>query len=124
MTFTSFCIRCKENYSVLCTLLPRQNFNLFFIFSDEINESMNRLRNPNEFEDLQLQGNELTNSQILRLCVYLIEKKCGFNGEGIFLNSYAVEFNDEESLKMETIIYNSLRSKSASNKDTDGLALD
>lgn len=85
---------------------------------------MNSLRNPNELEELQLQGNELTNSQILRLCVYLIEKKCDFNGEGIFSNSYAVQFNDEESLKMETIINNSFRSKSASNEDTDGLALD
>lgn len=46
----------------------------------------------------------MKNSEILRLCVYLIEKKCGFNGEGIFLNSHAIEFNDDESWQMEEII--------------------
>lgn len=47
---------------------------------------------------------KLSKSQILRLCMYRIEKKSGFNGEGIFLRSRAVEFNDDESWRMEEII--------------------
>lgn len=57
-------------------------------------------------EKLNIQPNRLSNSQILRLCVYSIEKKCNFNGDGIFLNSYATEFNDEDSWRMEEIIRN------------------
>lgn len=55
-------------------------------------------------EMLNIDSNRLNKSQILRLCIYLIEKKCDFNGEGIFLNSQAVEFNDEDSWRMEEII--------------------
>lgn len=48
--------------------------------------------------------NELTKSQILRLCVYFIERKCGFNGDGIFFNSKIVELSDEEGSKIESIL--------------------
>lgn len=55
-------------------------------------------------EQLHIDPNNLTKSQILRLCTYFIEKKCNFNGEGIFVRSHAVEFDDEYSLQMEEII--------------------
>lgn len=53
---------------------------------------------------LNINPKRLSNSEILRLCVYFIEKKCNFNGEGIYLNSHAIEFNDDESWQMEEII--------------------
>lgn len=55
-------------------------------------------------EKLNIDANTLSKSQALRLCVYFIEKKSNFNGEGIFINSHAVEFNDENSWQMEEII--------------------
>lgn len=56
-------------------------------------------------EKLNVDPKKLNKSQILRFCVYLIEKKCDFNGEGVYLNSHAVEFNDDENnWKMEEII--------------------
>lgn len=55
-------------------------------------------------EQLNINPSNLTKPQILRLCAYFIEKKCNFNGEGVFIRSHAIEFDDEYSLKMEEII--------------------
>lgn len=74
--------------------------------SDEIEEFFGLLKNPTEMHKLNIDPEKLSKSEILRLCVYFIEKKCGFNGEGVFLNSHATEFNDEESWQMEEIIRN------------------
>lgn len=53
---------------------------------------------------LNIDPRKLTKSQILRLCTYFIEKKSNFNGDGIFIGSRAVEFDDAYYLKMEEII--------------------
>lgn len=55
-------------------------------------------------EKLNVDPNRMSKSQTLRLCIYFIEKKCDFNGEGVFLSSHTVEFNDEDSWHMEEII--------------------
>lgn len=55
-------------------------------------------------EALNIDPCNLTKLQILRLCTYFIERKCNFNGEGVFIRSHAVEFDDEYSLQMEDII--------------------
>lgn len=55
-------------------------------------------------KELNIVANNLTKSQILRLCTYFIEKKCNFNGEGVYIRSHAIEFDDEYSLQMEEII--------------------
>lgn len=52
---------------------------------------------------------DLTNSQKLRLIVYFIEQKCGFNGEGVYLSSEQAEFEDNESVRMEAIINSCLK---------------
>lgn len=53
---------------------------------------------------LNVDPKKLSKSQILRLCIYLIERKCDFSGEGVFLNSHGTEFSDEDSLQLEEII--------------------
>lgn len=53
----------------------------------------------------------LTNSQKLRLIVYFIEQKCGFNGEGVYLSSVQPEYEDGESIRMEAIINSCLRNE-------------
>lgn len=55
-------------------------------------------------EEFNVDSNQLTKSQILRLCTYFIEKKCNFNGEGVFIRSHAIEFDDEFSIRMEEAI--------------------
>lgn len=55
-------------------------------------------------QKLKINPSELSKSQILRLCVYLIEKKINFTGEGVFMNSNPEELSDEDSWKMEDII--------------------
>lgn len=55
---------------------------------------------------LNIDREKLSNSQVLRICVYLIERKCDFNGEGVFLNADTIEFGDEESIQMEAILEN------------------
>lgn len=57
-----------------------------------------------EAAKLNINPKQLSSSEKLRLCVYAIEKKCDFNGDGIYLNSRAIAFNDEESWKMEEIV--------------------
>lgn len=59
--------------------------------------------------ELKINPSELNKSQILRLCVYLIEKKINFTGEGVFMNSNPEELSDEDSWKMEDIIRKSKR---------------
>lgn len=59
---------------------------------------------------INIDPDRLTKSQKLRLCIYTIEKKCNFNRDGIFLNSHAVEFNDEESWRMEEILRQTFKS--------------
>lgn len=71
---------------------------------DEIKDFFDRLKDPVEMKKLNIDPSKLSKSQILRTCIYLIEKKCDFNGEGIFLNSYANEFKDNEKRQMEQII--------------------
>lgn len=77
--------------------------NVFF-FRDEIKEFFNRLKDPVETAKLNIDPKQLSKSEKLRLCVYAIEKKCDFNGDGIYLNSRAIEFNDDESWKMEELV--------------------
>lgn len=75
------------------------------------------MKDPIEAKKLELNPDQLTKSHILRLCVYLIEKKCGFNGEGVFLNSRITEYDDQENAEMETILrpvlYNEKHSRSS-----------
>lgn len=59
---------------------------------------------PDQMEQLNVDPSKLTKSQTLRLCTYLIERQCNFNGEGVFIGSNAVEFDDEYSTQMEEII--------------------
>ncbi|XP_055306983.1 uncharacterized protein LOC129571238 [Sitodiplosis mosellana] len=71
---------------------------------DEIKEFFDRLKDPVETARLNINPEQLSKSELLRLCVYTIEKKSGFNGEGIYLNSRAAEFNDDESWEMEEMV--------------------
>lgn len=60
-------------------------------------------------QKLKINPSELSKSQILRVCVYLIEKKTNFTGDGVFMNSNSEEISDEDSWKMEDIIRKSKR---------------
>ncbi|XP_031626042.1 uncharacterized protein LOC116342527 isoform X2 [Contarinia nasturtii] len=70
----------------------------------EIKDVFNRLSDPEEMKKLQIVPDELSKSQILQLCIYFIEQKCNFNYEGMFLNSDATQFQDDESIRFEEII--------------------
>lgn len=90
-----------------CNFGSQSQFNDYFQNSssrDEIKEFFQRLKSPTEMEQLNIDPSKLTKSQILRLCTYFIEKKCNFNGEGVFIRSHVTEFDDEYSLQMEEII--------------------
>lgn len=63
-----------------------------------------RLTDADETRTMKIDANKLTNSQRLRLCVYLIEKKCKFNNDGLFLEAYAPNFNPEDICRMNEII--------------------
>lgn len=73
-------------------------------YREEIKEFFQQLKTPSEMEKLSIDASQLTKSQMLRLCTYFIERKCNFNGEGVFIRSHAVEFDDEYSIRMEEII--------------------
>lgn len=112
-TFSSiyklFFIRCKcidsffFKLKITITISSYVCFQTFF-YRDEIKEFFRRLKSPTEMESWNINPNNLSKSQILRLCTYFIEKKCNFNGEGVFIRSHSVEFDDEYSLQMEEII--------------------
>lgn len=77
---------------------------VYFLRRDEIKDCLQKLNDPNELKSLELKPEKLTKSHILRLCAYLIEKKCGFNGEGVFLKTKILEYDDVKSTKYEALI--------------------
>lgn len=76
----------------------------FFLYRAEIKEFFRLLKTPSKMKQLNIDPSKLTKSQMLRLCVYLIEKKSNFNGDGVFIGSHTVEFDDAYYLKMEQIV--------------------
>lgn len=72
----------------------------------EIIDCLEIINNSAEMAKLSAGRSKLTNSQKLKLCVYLIERKCDFNGEGIFINSDITEYSDEEYVQMDAILEN------------------
>lgn len=76
--------------------------NQFVIFRAKIKGSLIQINESATYSDLET--GELTQSQVLRLCVYLMEKDSKFSGNGFDMHYFTAKFADDEILAMIDII--------------------
>lgn len=61
-----------------------------------------QINEPTAYSDLTI--GELTHSQVLRLCVYLMERDSNFNGNGFDIHRFTARNSDNEILVIANII--------------------
>lgn len=80
-----------------------------FIFRKRIIENLKLLEDEEKCQELGVNSKNLSKSQKLRLCVYLIEKEYHFTGEGVFLDLPFEEYDDNELVEIENMCQNIFR---------------
>lgn len=63
-----------------------------------------QIEEPNTYSQLEIDADKLTKSQMLRMCVYLMEKKLSFNSNGFTMRHFTAKFPDDKAVVLCDLI--------------------